>query len=259
MLLTTNYIVKIILSILLIYIIIIFLFLMNFNSFILEKYTFKDYSGSSSIIKLNNNNLEYIEVIKKKSKDIILYFPDNNEDIFRTRDLLKNNINNSNLIIFNYRGFGNSEGQPNEMLLKEDSFEIFNYVKNKYPNSKINIIGNGLGSSIALNLSKEKEFNKLILISPFDNYSNVLQKKYPLIPILLFNNDIFNNLDNLNKINEKTYIFKFIDNSNIPNKNTLNLIMKLKNNNTEVHNMYLNSNLIYFEKDFFVKLEKILE
>ena len=136
---------------------------------------------------------------------------------------------------------------------------FFNFIKNKYPEAKINVIGKGLGSSLAINLAKEKDFNKLILISPYDNYSYILQKKYPLIPIYLLKKNIFDNREIAKNVNEKIYLFQFINDKHISNMNTLKLRSKLNYSKTTIFEMYLDSDLIYFEKDFLVKLEELLE
>lgn len=241
------------------YMFIVFLFYTNLNYFIFENYSFKDLSKTSLFFDTQDNlKLEFIEH-KNDKKNIVIYFPDNNEDIFKTKELLKNNINKNSLIVLNYRGFGNSEGNPTEEKLKEDSVLFFNFIKNKYPEAKINVIGKGLGSSLAINLAKEKDFNKLILISPYDNYSYILQKKYPLIPIYLLKKNIFDNREIAKNVNEKIYLFQFINDKHISNMNTLKLRSKLNYSKTTIFEMYLDSDLIYFEKDFLVKLEELLE
>lgn len=241
-----------------IYSLIVFLFYLNFNYFIFDKYSFKDISKTSFVYELKDKSkLEFLEH-KNNNKNIVIYLPDNNEDIYKTKELLKNNLNKNSLILLNYRGFGNSEGKPTEINLKKDTLEFFDFIKKKYPEAKINVVGKGLGSSLAINLSKERQFDKLILISPYDNYSVILQKKYPLIPIYLLNKNVFDNIKDIKKVNENTYLFQFINDKNIPYMNTLKLKSKLDFSKTKIFELNLDSDLIYFEKDFFVKLEEVL-
>lgn len=257
--LTTSNILKGILTIIFIYLIFVLYVCLHIESFIFQPYEVNSTEKDIKFFKTTDNiNLEFFESINKKDS-VVIYFPDNNEDMYRTHYLLNNDINKSSLYALNYRGFGNSEGSPTEFYLKKDSLEFFDYIKNKYPEAKITVIGKGLGASIANYLSKQKEFKQLILIAPYDNYSKVLQVKYPFIPFLLIDNNIFNNLSNEDKTIEDTYLFYLISDNVVPNMNTMNFRLHSGNNNMIIYEINVEHNLVFFKKEFYGKLNELFK
>ncbi len=257
--LSTYNIFKGIFSIILIYLLFIAYVAHNKNDFIFQPYDIESTEPNIQFFKtVDNIKIEYMETIRNKDS-IVLYFPDNKEDISRTQHLLINDLNKSSMYSFNYRGFGKSEGIATEFDLKKDSLEIFDFIKNKYPTAKITIIGKGLGSSIANYVATKKDFYQLILISPYDNYSSVLQTEYPLIPFYFIDNNIFNNLSSSDNITEKTTLFYIINSNEIPNKNTMNFRLRSGNNDMVIIELALKDSMLYFEKTFGKELEKLLK
>ena len=110
----------------------------------------------------------------------IIYFGGNAQDsctILKTLSVLPAH----NIFTFNYRGYGQSEGQPSEKTLCRDSLEIFDLVRSKNPKSKIVVIGYSLGSSIAGYLATHREVHKLVLLCPLSSIPRIASERF-LIP-----------------------------------------------------------------------------
>lgn len=81
------------------------------------------------------------------------------------------------VLTFDYRGFANSQCYPSERGMMEDAQLLWNWIKNKAPNSKVYIWGHSLGSAAATYLTKElcglgSLPNGLILDAPFTDIAD---------------------------------------------------------------------------------------
>jgi len=72
-------------------------------------------------------------------------------------DLLEFYINNGiNVMVFNYRGYGLSEGTPSFTKIKKDSETVAQFVRQKVgPNSKIGAHGRSIGGIVAIHLARK--------------------------------------------------------------------------------------------------------
>ena len=100
------------------------------------------------------------------------------------------------LVLVNYRGYGNSNGQPGEEALKRDALEIFDAIV-KRPDVDANnaiLMGRSLGTGIAVYVAAHRPHTGVILVSPFDSMTNVAKRHYPFFPIDLLLRHPFNSL-----------------------------------------------------------------
>ncbi len=71
------------------------------------------------------------------------------------------------VILFSYRGYANSEGTPSENAIYRDAQYVYNYVKKLYPNVPLLVMGQSLGSAVAIDLAFNKKVNGIILEGAF--------------------------------------------------------------------------------------------
>lgn len=86
------------------------------------------------------------------------------------------------VFMMDYRGYGKSEGKPNEEKLHQDAAFMLNWVNTNIPHQNIIVYGRSLGSAIATQLAVRTAPNLLILETPFANLSDVVY--WPLKPAL---------------------------------------------------------------------------
>ena len=94
-----------------------------------------------------------------------------------------------NIIVFSYRGYGNSEGEPSESGLKLDSEAILQYLQNdkQLRNKKIVLYGKILGASLAIHASLLKlKLNVvgLILENPFTSLDELIDYHFPQLKLI---------------------------------------------------------------------------
>ena len=88
------------------------------------------------------------------------------------------------VFIFDYRGYGLSEGKPNEKGLYADMEGAYLWLSKRIPENRIVLFGRSLGAAIATKLSIEKRSSQsLILESPFENTIEMGKRIFPFLPL----------------------------------------------------------------------------
>ncbi len=88
------------------------------------------------------------------------------------------------VFIFDYRGYGLSEGVPSEKGLYSDIVGAYAWLSKRIPENRIVLFGRSLGAAIAAKLSTEKKSAQaLILESPFENTIEMGKKIFPFLPL----------------------------------------------------------------------------
>ena len=91
------------------------------------------------------------------------------------------------VFIFDYRGYGQSEGKPSEIATYRDVEAAWKYLveeRQENPN-RIIIFGRSLGGSVAAWQARSHKPGALILESAFTSVPNLAAKLYPYLPVKL--------------------------------------------------------------------------
>jgi len=90
--------------------------------------------------------------------------------------------------IFDYRGYGNSEGKPSEEGTYLDVRAAYKWLteEKKVSPDDIIIFGRSLGGSIAAQLASRVEAKALVVESSFTSYVDIGKKFYPYMPVRWF-------------------------------------------------------------------------
>ena len=89
-----------------------------------------------------------------------------------------------NVFIFDYRGYGRSQGQPSERGTYRDSRAALSYLRSRADVSpgKIVYFGRSLGSAVAVELAVENAPAAMVLVSPFASIRDMARISFPLLP-----------------------------------------------------------------------------
>jgi fermentation-respiration switch protein FrsA (DUF1100 family) len=90
-------------------------------------------------------------------------------------------------LIFDYRGYGRSEGSPNEAGIMADGRAARTALAKQagVPESDIVLMGESLGGAVAVQLASESPARALVLQSTFSSVPEVAAFHYPWIPVKL--------------------------------------------------------------------------
>lgn len=109
-----------------------------------------------------------------------------------------------NVFIFDYRGYGKSEGKPTEQGTYLDIEAAWNYLTETegIAPERIIIFGRSLGGAVAAYLAASKDINAraLILESTFTSVPDLGQQQYPIFPIRLLSHFEYNTMERLRKV-----------------------------------------------------------
>ncbi len=122
------------------------------------------------------------------------------------------------VLIFDYRGYGKSEGKPSEKGTYLDAEAAWDYlvnIKNKSP-EKIILFGRSLGAAIAADIALKKSPAGLILESSFLSVTEMGKKYYPWVPVKLLSKFDYSTIDKIQSISCPKLIIHSPDDEIVP-------------------------------------------
>ena len=172
----------------------------------------------------DGDDISYIVINpdKKKSNKYIIFAHDNNSDIITMYDFAKNWSNQltTNVVLFDYPGYGLSKGSPSENNCYDSIIAIVNEFTKKISPKNIILVGHALGAGVIIEyVYKTKWTHPIILISPYKSIlyeSEEIFKTLPKLnniecPIKLFHSD----MDNVVNISHSKEIYKQMRNKKL--------------------------------------------
>ena len=107
-----------------------------------------------------------------------------------------------NLLAFDYRGYGESDGSPSEQGLYRDARAAYRYLREtrRVPPDRIIVFGHSLGSTVAVDLVSRVPAAGLILDGALTSVIDRGQELYPYIPVRWISGSRFNSLDKIPRI-----------------------------------------------------------
>lgn len=105
------------------------------------------------------------------------------------------------VLLVSYRGYGGNPGSPTEAGLIADGRAAYDFLRQrKVPPERIALIGESLGSGVAVALAAEREVAAVMLEAPFTSAADVGQRAYPWLPVRWLIKDRFDSLSRLRRI-----------------------------------------------------------
>ena len=107
-----------------------------------------------------------------------------------------------NTLAFDYRGYGESSGSPDEAGLYSDATASYEYLTHtlSVPADRIVIFGHSLGSAVAIELASRVPAAGLIVEGAFTSVVDRGQELFPLFPVSLISTQRFPSLDRIARI-----------------------------------------------------------
>ena len=122
------------------------------------------------------------------------------------------------VLIFDYQGFGQSQGKPSEQGTYDDVEAAWNYLTQErgIPAKDIVIFGRSLGAAIAAQLASRHQTGGLILESGFTSVPDLAATLYPFIPVRWLVRFSYNTRDYLNAVSSPVLVIHSRDDELIP-------------------------------------------
>jgi pimeloyl-ACP methyl ester carboxylesterase len=143
----------------------------------------------------------------EKPLGLILYFHGNSRSIkgwakYAT-DFFRYNYD---VVLVDYRGFGKSTGKRSEKDMLSDMQFVYSKLIETYHENHMLVYGRSLGSGFAAHLASENKPRYLILDAPYYNFTKVIERFLPILPIKLVLRYHMRTDKWLPKVNCHTYI-----------------------------------------------------
>jgi hypothetical protein len=123
-----------------------------------------------------------------QARGVVLFFHGNAGSISHRLDYLRmfRELGFS-ILIFDYRGYGKSSGEPSEIGTYQDAEAAWNYLveTKRIAPSSIVLYGESLGGAVAAWLAARVKPRALIITSTFTSLPDLGAKLYPLFPVRL--------------------------------------------------------------------------
>lgn len=125
-----------------------------------------------------------------------------------------------NIFIFDYRGYGGSEGSPTIKGLQRDTDAAYRWLVSgkettKIPPEQIILWGESLGGALATDLAARENIGGLILQSTFTSLHDIGKKHYPFVPSSLVP-DVYRSIDTIRKIRTPLLVVHGTEDETVP-------------------------------------------
>jgi pimeloyl-ACP methyl ester carboxylesterase len=136
-------------------------------------------------------------VLNPGQRDAVLYFGGNAEAVQEMRAALAGWFPDRTVYLLAYRGYGASDGAPEEGALFADALALFDHARSEHGDGRVGLVGRSLGSGVASYVASQRPADRLVLVTPFDSLADVAAHHYPWLPVGLLVKDRYDSLRHL--------------------------------------------------------------
>ena len=158
----------------------------------------------NEVIFHNDKESINVIVVNDKKEKAILYFGGNGDTVALSAFAFDRFFPDHTVYLVNYRGYGGSSGEPSEKAIYSDALTVFDKIRTKH--SDIIVLGRSLGSGVATYVATKREFEKLVLITPYDSAQSMAQERFPMYPMSILLKDKYDSVDRVKNIEVKTLV-----------------------------------------------------
>jgi len=162
-----------------------------------------------------------------------------------------------NILAVDYRGFGESDGNPTEAGLGLDGRACHYYIryKKQIPSRKIIIYGVGLGAAVAIDVALDVNAAAVVAVAPYLSASELVQSLYPYFPVSWFIDTKFNSLEKIPRINTPKLLVPPATNNYIP----VSHASQLYDAAVKYKTLFKRNESCIYNHSFFSELSRLLE
>jgi dienelactone hydrolase len=135
------------------------------------------------------------------------------------------------VLVMNYRGYGDSHGNPGERQMIEDGKALFDWMAaHKHVDAaRIAIVGRSLGSGVAVQVAVHRPVAALTLITPYDSLLAIAKRRFRSMPISLMLKHRFESIKYAAKVAAPALVLRAESDDVVPHLHTDLLVSKLAN------------------------------
>jgi dienelactone hydrolase len=133
------------------------------------------------------------------------------------------------VLAVNYRGYGDSHGDPAEIHMIGDGCMLFDWMAARHhvDARRIAVVGRSLGSGVAVQVAKERPVHSVVLITPYDSILAIAKRKFRVMPIEYLLRHRFESIKYAPALKAPTYVLRAASDDIVPHSHTDQLVAKL--------------------------------
>jgi uncharacterized protein len=135
------------------------------------------------------------------------------------------------VLAVNYRGYGQSQGDPAEQHLVEDGRMLFDWLSERghVDPQRVAVVGRSLGSGVAVQVAMERAVHSVVLITPYDSILAIAKRRFRrALPIEYVLRHRFESVKYAARLRAPTYVLRAALDDIVPHSHTDLLVAKLR-------------------------------
>lgn len=159
----------------------------------------------------------------------IVYFGGRSEEVsWVARDAGKL-FPNMAVLAVNYRGYGNSHGDPDEQHLVDDGRMLYDWLaaRTHVDEQRIGVVGRSLGSGVAVQVAMQRPAHSVVLITPYDSILAIAKRKFRAMPIETILRHRFESIKYAPMLMAPTFVLRAAFDDVVPHSHTDLLVQQL--------------------------------
>ena len=133
------------------------------------------------------------------------------------------------VLAVNYRGYGDSQGDPAENHMVEDGCMLFDWLaaRSHVDPSRVAVVGRSLGSGVAVQVAMQRPVHSVVLITPYDSILAIAQRRFRAVPVSFVLRHRFESIKYAAELKAPTYVVRAASDDVVPHSHTDLLVSKL--------------------------------
>jgi len=133
------------------------------------------------------------------------------------------------VLAVNYRGYGDSHGEPAEQHMVEDGRMLFDWLAERghVDPKRVAVVGRSLGSGVAVQVAMERAAHSVVLITPYDSILAIAKRRFRAMPIEYVLRHRFESVKYASSLLVPTYVLRAATDDIVPHSHTDQLVAKL--------------------------------
>jgi pimeloyl-ACP methyl ester carboxylesterase len=142
----------------------------------------RSYGGPATLATLKRPDASLaLSVRPHDGPKALIYFGGNAEDVSHNLPAFSGAFPEHSIYLLQYRGYGESSGEPSEEAIHGDALALFDTVHAEHLH--ITMVGRSLGSGVAVRLASERPIDRLVLVTPYNSLQELGARQFPYFPI----------------------------------------------------------------------------
>jgi dipeptidyl aminopeptidase/acylaminoacyl peptidase len=133
------------------------------------------------------------------------------------------------VLAVNYRGYGESQGDPAEQHMVDDGRMLFDWLAERghVDPRRVAVVGRSLGSGVAVQVAMERAAHSVVLITPYDSILAIAKRRFRAVPVEYVLRHRFESIKYAPSLKAPTYVLRAASDDVVPHSHTDLLVAKL--------------------------------